>query len=465
MISQKGGLFFVQSQRGNFLLQALLALTLVFAFIPFFARRLALRDIGAQMYATTRQVDSARTAARIFIRENADSLPYDRSIISGENFSDMLEPYGLPLGFVPRTALGQNIILIIDKSNTEISAVLRLRGGNLSTLQRAELARRIGFFAVYDEQSPMGDIDIGIQLADMYSDVVRRNDKNPDASGFLTDLDMGGFRFDNAANMLASRATFDSADVTTLTISGTESGRKERSNIAQIKTDKTVFQTGAGESALSLTRGTLNMDTLVGRTVSKFGDTGNMTFVDAAVDTFDMVAGRTGFAGPEKWNVGGDVVTSRITFSVERLDVNSFINVTRGQDVFVDSNTLTYSSTSGIDTDYIYASNITLRDQTSDGLSRGADGAAILDIRPAGTSLLPDALVDTINNGAFSIIANPNQNDDKTVDCKSIISGLGNTYNQKSLAQYIVCQYVFWQRLEHRIDIKQCLIGGGSDCK
>jgi len=147
------------------------------------------------------------------------------------------------------------------------------------------------------------------------------------------------------------------------------------------------------------------------------------------------------------------------------LDVNSFINVTRGQDVFVDSNTLTYSSTSGIDTDYIYASNITLRDQTSDGLSRGADGAAILDIRPAGTSLLPDALVDTINNGAFSIIANPNQDDDKTVDCKSIIAGLGNTYNQKSLAQYIVCQYVFWQRLEHRIDIKQCLIGGGSDCK
>ena len=167
MLTTKGGILPVRAQRGNFLLQALLALTLVFAFIPFFARRLALRDVSAQMYATTRQVDVARTAAKIFIRENANSIPYDRSIVSGDNFSTILEPYGLPLGFVPRTALGQDIVLIIDKTNTEISAFLRLRGGDLSMVQRAELARRIGFFAAYDLDNPTGDIDIGIQLADM----------------------------------------------------------------------------------------------------------------------------------------------------------------------------------------------------------------------------------------------------------------------------------------------------------
>lgn len=456
----------MQTERGNFLLQALLALTLVFAFIPFFARRMALRDIGAQMYVTTHQVDVARNAARIFIRENANQLPYDRSIISGDNFSDMLEPYGLPLGFVPRTALGQDIVLIIDKTDTDVAGILRLRGGNLSPLQKAELARRIGFFAVYDADNPDGDIDVGIQLADMYSDVVRRNDKNPDLSGFLADLDMGGFRLDNVADMLARRATFETGDITTLTINGIESGRKERSNITEINTDKTVFQTGSGESALTLARGTLTVDALVGRTISKFGDTGNMIFTDAAVDTFDMVAGHTGFTGPEKWNIGGNVVTSRITFSVERLDVSSFINATRGQDVFIDSDSLSYSTSTGIDTDYIYTSNITLRDQTSDRLMRGGDGAAILDIRPGGTSLLPDVLLDTIDNDAFSIIANPSEDDEKMVKCKSIISGLDNTtYNRKSLAQYIACQYVFWQRLEHRINIKQCLVGGGSDCR
>ena len=42
----------MKAERGNFLLQALLSLTLVFAFIPFFARRLATRDMGAQMYTT-----------------------------------------------------------------------------------------------------------------------------------------------------------------------------------------------------------------------------------------------------------------------------------------------------------------------------------------------------------------------------------------------------------------------------
>lgn len=455
----------MRSQRGNFLLQALLALTLVFAFMPFFVRRLATRDTAAQMYSTTRQVETARTAAKIFIQENANTLPLDISIISGDNFTDLLEPYGLPLGFVPRTALGQDILLIINNQNGDVSAYLRLRGGRLSTLQSAELARRIGFYAMYNPENPNGEIDIGIQLGDMYSDVVRRNDTNSESSGFLTDLDMGGFRLDNAMNILARSGTFDTAEATTIAITGSEASRKEKSKIATINTNKTVFQTAAGESALSLTRGTLTAGTVVARTVSKFGDTGNMTVGDAAIDSFDMSAGRTGFAGPAKWNIGGNVVTSRITLSTDLMNVSSFINATRGQDVFIDENTLSYSSASGIDTDSIYTSHITLRDQTSSGLARGSGGATILDIRPGGTSLLPDALVETINNGGFKIIAYPDQDNDKTVDCRSIITDLGNNYNQKSLAQNIICQYVFWQRLEHRIDIKQCLIEGGSDCR
>ena len=433
--------------------------------MPFFVRRLALRDMGAQMYSTTRQVETARTAAKIFIQENVNTLPPDTSIIAGDNFTDLLEPYGLPLGFVPRTALGQDILLIINNQNGDVSAYLQLRGGRLSHMQSAELAHRIGFYAVYNPENPNDEIDIGIQLGDMYSDVVRRNETNSENSGFLTDLDMGGFRFDNAMNILARSGTFDTTEATTLAVTGSEAGRKERSKIASINTNKTIFQTAAGESALSLTRGTLTAGTVVARTVSKFGDTGNMTVGDAAIDSFDMSAGRTGFKGPAKWNVGGNVVTSRITLSTERVDVSSFINVTRGQDVFIDEDTLSYSTTSGIDTDAIYTSHITLRDQTSSGLARGGSGATILDIRPGGTSLLPDALVDTIDNDYFKIIAHPDQDNNDMVDCRSIISGLGNTYNKKSLAQYIICQYVFWQRLEHRVNIKQCLIEGGSDCR
>jgi len=57
-----------RNQSGNFLLQALLALTCVFAFIPFFVRRMAARDMSTQMYSATRQIDTAATAARIYIR-------------------------------------------------------------------------------------------------------------------------------------------------------------------------------------------------------------------------------------------------------------------------------------------------------------------------------------------------------------------------------------------------------------
>lgn len=452
-------------ERGNFLLQSLLALTLVFIFIPFFAGRMTARNTDAQMYSATRQVETAQTAAKLFVQENANSLPYAQTRIAGNDFADKLEPYGLPLGFVPRTALGQDISLYIIKDENGVSAFLRLSGGRLNTLQRAELARRIGFFAAFDANGTDDNIDIGIQLGETYSDIVRRNEVNYSTTGFLTDLDMGDFKLDNVANIFANRLASDTGEITTLSITGSEAGRRERNKIATINANKAVFQSSGGEAALALTRGTLSVDTIVAPTISKYGDTGNFTAHDAAVDSFDMSVGRTGFEGPAKWNIGSDLVTSRISFTTERLDVASFINVTRGQDVYIDYDTLSYSSSSGIDTDYINSSHITLRDQTSSSLARGGDGAVILDIRPAGTSVLPDALVADINNDAFMILANPTKDDDVTVGCHDIISSLGGVYNSKSLAHYIVCQYVFWQRLERRINIKQCLIGGGSDCK
>ena len=126
------------------MLQALLALTLLFMFIPFFAIKLLGRENDAQMYATTQKIENVTTAARIFVRENASNLPYNRTVIAGNSFADILEPYGLPLGFVPKTALGQNIVLIIDKSPEEVTAYIELNGGDLNTLKRTELVRRVG---------------------------------------------------------------------------------------------------------------------------------------------------------------------------------------------------------------------------------------------------------------------------------------------------------------------------------
>ena len=452
---------FLQNSRGSFLLQALLALTLLIVFVPFIAIKLLGRENDALMYAAMRQIENATTAARIYIRENANNLPYERTILAGNTFSDTLEPYGLPLGFVPKTALGQDISLIIDKDKESVSAYLELKGGDLNGIKRAELARRVGFYA---SDAGDGTVHVGISLDNMYSDVVRRNETDVDAGEFLVNLDMGDFAFSNAMRVATRRGEFDGAEIGLLTINGVESGRKVRNNISVMVSDKTIFQSQTGESALSLTRGSLVVNHVSGKTVSAYGDTGNITTNNASVYDFSMTAGRTGFSGPPNWNIRGNVVTSKINFSVERLDINSYLNAARGQDVFINDDEIEYSTNSGIDTNVIHASNITLRDQTSDALSRGGDGAVVLDIRPGGTSLLPDVYISTIDNGAFSILARPADSSSNTVDCKSIISSLKGVYNQKSLSQYIVCQYVYWQRLEKRIHIKECLLSGRNGC-
>lgn len=451
----------MHTQRGNFLLQALLALTLIFAFVPFLARQLSDRATDTRMYTATTQVETAQTAARIFLRENISNLPYNTTVVGGDDFGDLLEPYGLPLGFSSRTALGQDMVLVIHKTPMATTAYLELNRGDLSDLEISELARRIGFSAMLSDD---GVIQVGIDLQDIYSDVVRRNEPDLDNSGFLTDLDMGGFSFVGGGNVFAGRGEFETAEFGTLTVTGIESGRKVRSTIENMSSDKTVFQSKTGESALSLTRGVLHAGGVSAKTVAKYGDTGNLTVENASMYDFSMTAGRTSFTGPGTWDVRGNVVSDRINFSVERLDISSYLNATRGQDVYIDSDDLEYSSKSGLETDYIYTSNITMRDQTSTALNDGETGAVVLDIRPAGTSLLPDVWDATINNDAFAILENPSSDDATTVDCKSLITKYDGAYNKMSLSQYIICQYVYWQRLEKRIDIASCLQSGRGNC-
>lgn len=456
-----GGFHFpLRKQSGNLLLQALLALTVVFAFIPFLTTRMRGRDTDARMYAATRQIETAQTAARIFIRENAAALPYDRTVIAGNTFADTLEPYGLPLGFVPQTALGQTMMLVINKTVDGVSAYLELTGGDISMIQRAELSRRVGFYAAPTANSVL----IGIPLDAVYSDVVRRNENDIQNSAFLTDLEMGGFVLDHVGRINARRGDFETGQIGTLAITGTENGRKQRNQIRNMATTKTVFQTRTGESALSLTRGTLAADSASVRTIASVGDAGNIAVGDASVYDFQMTAGRTGFSGPAKWDIRGNVISERINFSVERLDVNSYINASRGQDVYIDENELEYNTRSGMEVGIIAASNITLRDQTSNALSTGGTGDVVIDIRPAGTSMLPDALVAQINNDDFAILSKPGDDAAETTQCRAIISALGKTYNQKSISQYIICQYVYWMRIEQRINIKQCLMAGRSNC-
>ncbi len=449
----------MRNERGNFLLQSLLALTLVFAFMPFFANKLSLRDNAAQMYAATEQVETAYSAARVYLREEKENLPYKKQELSNDKFVEVLEGYGLPLGFVPQTSFKQNISLVIDKNEDGIIGYIKIDGAGLSKMQLAELVRRIGFYAKLEGK----DIHVYIPMDVMYSDIVSKKETDENV-GFLSELDMGKNNIDKTGVLFARNGKFESGQFNTLVLYGVEEGRNAKNKISDIYANKTVFQSADGGAALALTKGELNVNDLSLRTIAKYGSAGGFESNTASVYDFSMSEGRTGFIGPSEWVVHGSVRADNFSFTVDRLEIDSYIDASRGQDVYVDPDSLQYNTKTGIDVNNIYAFNITLRDQTSYGLLDGQSGAALIDIRPAGTSVLPDVYIDSIDNDAFEIIADPKDASDQIVSCQEIITGLDGVYNKKSLAQNIICQYVFWQRLEKRIEIKQCLQSGRNDC-
>jgi hypothetical protein len=441
------------------LLQALLALSLVVAFVPFLASRVAGREKDAQMHVFTTQITSMQNAARLYLTENINDINYNITTVSGRNLVDMLEPYGMPLGFVPRTVFSQDISLVTHKTEFGTLAYLAMTGGKLSGIDRAQQVRRLGFYASTAEDI----VYMIIPLDTVFSDLVRRDEKRPAENGFLSDLDMGGNDIERVGMMQVRNGEFETVQISSLSLFGLEEDRKIRNKIGQTNADKTIFQSALGESALSVTRGTLVAQNADLRTIAKFGDTANFEGDVASVYDFTMSAGRSGFSGPANWDIQGDVITDNITFDTEVLEVSSSINASRGQDVYI-SDTLEYSMQSGIEANVIRAANITMRDQTSTELLAGGSGKVILDIRPAGVSMLPDVSIGTISNDGFKIISRPDEDDGETIDCRSVISSLGAAYDANSLSQNIICRYVFWQRLEKRIDIKQCMLNGGSDC-
>ena len=449
----------LQKQTGNFLLQALLALTLVFAFMPFFATTISSRDMAAQMYAATEQIENVYGAARIYLYEQKDNLPYKKQELSNDALVSLLENYGLPLGFVPQTHFKQNISLVINKTEDGIYAFVNITNGKLSKVQMAELARRIGFYA----KVRGNNIEVDIPLDVKYSDIVSKKETGENV-GFLSELNMNDKNMDKIGVLFARNASFESAQFSALSLYGAEESRQDKNKISDLYANKTVFQSADGGAALALSRGEINTDMASLRTIARFGTTGSFESNAAAVYDFSMTEGHTGFDGPADWTVHGSVRSDNFSFTADRIDIGSFLDASRGQDVYIDPSSLSYSTKNGIDVTNIYAANISLRDQTSYGLLNGQSGALLIDIRPAGTSLLPDAYVDTIDNDSFEIIADPKDTTGKMISCKDIISQMDVVYNSKSLAQNIICQYVFWQRLESRIDIKACLQSGRSDC-
>ena len=231
----------MHKQSGNFLLQALLALTLVFVFMPFFAKKIAMYDSAAQMYSATNQIETVYGVARVYLRENKDDLPYKKTVLSKDKLIDVLEQYGLPFGFIPKTSLNQDIYLIVDKSPDGLKGYLKLSGGNLSKMKLAELTRRIGFYAKIVDNS----IEVMIPLDEMYSDIVSKKESGENV-GFLSELDLNDNSIDKVGILFARNGEFETAQFNSLVLYGVESGKNEKNKISDLYTNKTVFQSADG---------------------------------------------------------------------------------------------------------------------------------------------------------------------------------------------------------------------------
>jgi hypothetical protein len=473
--------------RGNFLLQALLAVALVMIFMPFLAQKLSSRKNDYSLNAIAQQTNSAVRAAREFIRVSKDNLAYGQQNIAGEDFSDLLEPFGLPLGFIPQTIIGQKISLLTVKNESEILSLIILHNGDLSEVKRRELISRIGPNAAtsdkngvlqgvggwnknlkdYGIKPDISAIYVLVSTNDDFSELVRRKTNDPDRSKFYTDLNMGNFSIKNITSLVSKNADLNNGNFNTLSIVGSSDNRRFKNKINYLTSDRAVFQSNNGDNPLNIYRGNLKTNSLSGRYLFKYGLPGYVYVNTALINSLSMSVGRTGFYGMYDWNVHSDVILNNISIDTEHIEINGFINASRGQDVFIDEYELTYATKSGIEAQKISTAFITLRDQVSSALLSGIDGAIVMDIRPAGVSVLPDVLSDTINNDEFQILKNPDLDDGEVVSCKTIISSLPSApaYNSNSISQNIVCQFVFWQRLERRINIKQCKINGQTNCE
>lgn len=429
----------MNNQRGNFLLQTLLALSLITAFMPFFTSKIISRDKTIKIVALVNQIDSIELASRRYIKENINNFEFKTYLLSGNDFIDIMESYGMPLGFIPKTNFNQDISLLIKKDD-DISAYLKLSGGNLNNLEKSQLKNSIS--NQYQEKEN-GDIYITIPIDEEYSDIVNKVEKNN--SFFMSDLNMGEFSIENIRNIITENIETSSLESNLIKILNLD----KNSLLNKIQTNVAIFKNKNGKSPLNIIQGTLNIDNLNTVSISKYGDSGNLTARNISAFELSMEPEKTSFSIPLNTYIKGNLISNNINYKINKLIIKSSLSVIN-KPTFEDYKNI--DKKYGIDAEIISTSNITLRKQTSSYLKNNSNAEILFDIRPSSVSFMKDINIATINND-FKVIQN-NVNTYSTEHCSSVIKKLNVNYNNNSLSQNIICQYIFWKNLEERINIK-----------
>ena len=514
MIFSVGGMF-LQKQSGNFLLQALLALTLVFSFMPFVAQKLSDRDSGAKMYAAKKSIETVYDAARSYLYDNKDSIPYSPDGKTPESWGNntlvnKLKPYGLPEGFVPKTALDQSIRLDVLKTVGEnnkpvVSAKIVVTPNAskpLKEYQVAELSRMIGFFA-----SPSGEnntnITVFVPVDVLYTDIVMRNETNSQI-GFLTELNMGGHSIRDAKEVFATSGEFDDVYTKKLYVNGNADGLfKDVTKIQNIGT--AIFkikdsQCGHG-TALSIGSGgsdsIINLASMRVTSVGNWGGALNVLSAgNAEVGKLSFTESGSGFVAGETVDLIVDslYVSDLGAITIESLAGNGDASLEVGGtlyavgktglnnisddilDNFEFNNTGMYIGNAVMNREHnssIKYVNMALSSENKQNIFDTAKTSPQFVIDLAGVSKFDDIIFMGevfANNEDFAFINYilPTMNPEASLTattCENVLTAnsvfnQSYTYNSKSLAQMLACEYVFFRRLEHRINYKLCCIRG-----
>lgn len=459
------------------MLQALIALALVIAILPTLTKKISLQNIQNENSVTASQISSVWAATHNFIYENGSELPDGITKLSGDKLTQTLEPFGLPLGFIPKTPTNHTISVIISKDRDDIFTAISASGAKISEMRRAEILSRIGFWGIIvnDDKTISGstggwkisnipndlklspdDILVRVPNDEEFSELIIKNSKNPNANIFHTDLGMSNNDIKNIGTLSSSNGKIKNIAAGDFFISGNPD-RKNRNDVGEIKTSTALFSSTDG-NPLTITKSDLKTGIFWAESIANFGDLPMLVTDKIFVHDFNMASERTDFNGPGTWDVSGDASFTNVSVSVERLGISSFLDAS-SPDIFGSTTSV------GIQTDVLKTGSIILRDQISSELLSGKTASALLEIRPAGVSILPDVLLSSINNDSIKIPSEASDNNGKTETCRSIITKMGKTYDESSLTDNIICQFVMYNRIEHRINIKECLLNGRTDCQ
>lgn len=454
--------------------------------MPFFASKLAVRDMSAKMHSVTQQVEYVYDAAINYLRENKNNLNYGETEYADDALVYVLRNYGLPLGFRNETIFGQTMSLNITKNEDFISAEIKISGDKLSDVQVAELIRRMDLFARDDGG---GNISVFVPVDSSltaYTDIVLKEE--PEDGIFLSTLKMEGFDDDdgilkkhsivglgglgsefvdayiniNETNG-AGIGDFAEGKFKKITLFGDKNSNNKFTNFDIKSTDVYSFLdiTGSDVQIIQDPDNPLEPNMTVNYVSASTTFFPSLITTSLKANDFIMIDNSINFTAPATWTeIKNNFVANSYTLQLKQDDGNGTLKV--NSDIVVikqNSSSDTLNINGGIEVDDLVAENIVVGDSYVDQLKEGPQNGIKIQISPAGTSVFKDIYAEkiggrTIANNMIYFIKDPDSTTATMANCSEAFTEKGVQFQKHSLAQHIICQYIYWERLEHRLRVK-----------